>query len=118
MHLVHRSASGGLAVVGVFFDVGTANAPLASVFDTMDSASSDPEDLTATIDPAQLLPTTHDGWTYSGSLTTPPCTEGVKWHVLSQPLQVSEAQLEHFTSHHEVSYRPVMENASTVTSGD
>jgi carbonic anhydrase len=118
MHLVHRSASGGLAVVGVLFEMGAANAALSAVFDTMGSATGQAMDLAAALDPSALLPDTTEGWAYSGSLTTPPCTEGVKWHVLSRTLQVSEAQLEAFTSRHEISYRPAMENSSTVTSGD
>jgi len=118
MHLVHRSASGGLAVVGVLFDVGAANAALSAVFDTMGSATAEATALVAAVDPSTLLPHTTEGWAYSGSLTTPPCTEGVKWHLLANTLQVSEAQLEAFTSRHEISYRPTMENSSSVTSGD
>jgi carbonic anhydrase len=118
MHLVHRSAAGGLAVVGVFLDTGAANSALSSIFDTMATATDEPSELQVEVDPSLLLPTSHQGWTYSGSLTTPPCTEGVKWHVLSSNLEVSEEQLEAFTVRHETSHRPVMENSSTVTSGD
>jgi carbonic anhydrase len=118
LHLVHRSASGALAVVGVLFDVGASNAALAQVFDMMPAATATPSALNVELDPSELLPSSHDGWTYSGSLTTPPCTEGVKWHVMSNGIQVSNAQLEEFTTRHEGSYRPVMENDSTITSGD
>lgn len=117
VHLVHRAESGGLAVVGVFLDVGTANAPLAPIFAGMAGASSDPEPLAEDVDPAELLPSSLLGWAYAGSLTTPPCTEGVRWHVASSALQISAEQLEAFTSRHPVSRRPVMPNLGTVTSG-
>jgi carbonic anhydrase len=45
--------------------------------------------LLSDLDPAELLPESRDGWAYSGSLTTPPCTEGVRWHLLSRHVQIS-----------------------------
>ena len=74
LHLVHRSAHGELAVVGVFFEAGAEHAPLAHVFEGMSTASEAPISLTLDVDPSELLPASRDGWTYSGSLTTPPCT--------------------------------------------
>jgi carbonic anhydrase len=118
MHLVHRSAAGGLAVVGLFLDIGAANEALSSIFDTMGSATDEPSELHVEVDPSLLLPSSRDGWTYSGSLTTPPCTEGVKWHVMASSLEVSESQLGAFTARHPTSYRPVMANSSTITSGN
>lgn len=117
VHLVHRSASGGLAVVGVFLDVGEPNAALAPIFDHMQGAGSEPLALAEDVHPEQLLPSSRLGWAYAGSLTTPPCTEGVRWHVVSSALQISEEQLAAFTSRHPVSNRPVMQNTGTVTSG-
>jgi carbonic anhydrase len=118
MHLVHRSSAGELAVVGVFFETGSAHGALAPVFDQMASATDQPAALSADLDPNNILPASKDGWAYSGSLTTPPCTEGVRWHVLSSSLQISEAQLAAFTDLHGTSYRPVLTNGSTVTSGN
>jgi carbonic anhydrase len=118
LHLVHRATGGGLAVVGVLLDVGAASTGLAPVFDLMTSATAEPTELSVELDPSDLLPTSRDGWTYSGSLTTPPCTEGVKWHVLSNTIELSTAQLERFTARHELSHRPVMANESTITSGN
>lgn len=117
LHLVHRAASGALAVVGVFLDVGAANAALSPVFDGMQQATIDPLPVAADVDPAQLLSSSPQGWAYLGSLTTPPCTEGVRWHVMSNALQISAEQLEAFTSRHPVSRRPVMQNTGTVTGG-
>jgi carbonic anhydrase len=117
LHLVHRSAGGSLAVVGVFLEIGEVNAPLSPVFDGMQHASLDPLPVVTDVDPAALLPGSLRGWAYAGSLTTPPCTEGVRWHVMSTSLQVSAAQLDAFTKRHDTNRRPVMENAGTVSSG-
>lgn len=73
--------------------------------------------LAADINPAELLSSSLQGWAYVGSLTTPPCTEGVRWHVRSNTLQISAEQLEAFTSRHPVSRRPVMQNSGTVIRG-
>lgn len=118
VHLVHLSAAGELAVIGVFLDTGAANIALSSIFDSMGAATDEPSELQVEVDPSLLLPSSREGWTYSGSLTTPPCSEGVRWHVLSSSLEVSEQQLEAFTARHETSHRPVMENSSTITSGN
>ncbi|HTV18370.1 MAG TPA: carbonic anhydrase family protein [Polyangiaceae bacterium] len=117
LHLVHRSASGALAVVGVFLDVGAENTALSPIFAGMASASLIPSALEADVDPSELLPASRLGWAYSGSLTTPPCTEGVGWHLMSSALQVSEEQLEAFTSRHHTNRRPVSANTGVVTGG-
>ena len=118
MHLVHRAAHGGLAVIGVFLEPGAAHLALSPVFDRMSVVGAEPESLPADLDPAELLPTSTDGWAYSGSLTTPPCTEGVKWHLLSSVVEISDTQLGHFTAKHESSRRPLMVNTSPITSGN
>jgi carbonic anhydrase len=117
LHLVHRSESGALAVIGVFLDLGTDNSALSPVFDAIEDATANPSALTVELDPADLLPGARQGWAYSGSLTTPPCTEGVNWHVMSTPIHISEAQLAAFTTRHDTNRRPIKSNAGTVTSG-
>ncbi len=111
MHLVHASKGGRLAVVGFFFELGAENEVLAQVFGNMADSSDDPLLLETDLDLMALLPEQHLGWNYKGSLTTPPCTEGVNWNVHSTPLTLSTAQLEAFTDLHAGSYRPVGNNA-------
>jgi carbonic anhydrase len=118
MHLVHRSELGELAVVGVLFEAGAEHGALAQVFAGMSAASASPSALSVDIDPSELLPASLEGWTYSGSLTTPPCTEGVRWHLLSSRAQVSETQLGRYTALHALSRRPLMANSSPITSGN
>lgn len=98
LHLVHRNALGNLAVVGVLLQVGRnpnpvieeifANAPLTPGAVPVEGR---------TLNARELLPRnafTH--WTYSGSLTTPPCSEGVRWIVLKTPVAVSQAALDRY----------------------
>lgn len=117
LHLVHRGPGGALAAVGVLLDLGEPNAPLAPVFDAMATATREPALLPVDLDPAQLLPPSRQGWAYAGSLTTPPCTEGVSWHVMSTALQVSPEQLDAFTARHQTNRRPIKQNTSPLAGG-
>lgn len=96
-HFVHASADGRLAVLGVMFEEGAANAELAKILAATPDQKSEPKAVAGqSIDPNRLLPTDRAIYRYMGSLTTPPCSEGVNWHVLSQPLTASEEQIEQF----------------------
>lgn len=95
LHLVHKNSAGALAVVGVFLKQGKKdNKVLAPVFENMPVEPSEVEKtIDATVKVSSLVrPKPY--YTYSGSLTTPPCTEGVTWFVLGQPVEVSQAQLD------------------------
>jgi carbonic anhydrase len=117
MHLVHVAADDSLAVIAVMFDVGVASTPLSEVFGAMPEVGGLPAELSEWIDPSALVPANRDGWVYSGSLTTPPCSEGVSWHVFATALDVSAAQLEAFTSLHAGSFRPTRVNLGDVSGG-
>ena len=92
-HLVHADAQGHLAVVAVMFEQGGNNAWLDKVWPRVpkqaDGKSNLPQPLAAT----ELLPVDRDYFRYSGSLTTPPCSEDVRWLVLNQPVKASAEQL-------------------------
>jgi carbonic anhydrase len=106
VHLVHRNEAGELAVVGAFIQKGEAHEALAAVFEHLPEAGetvAGPADFDATV----LLPDYRGTIRYAGSLTTPPCTEGVRWHVLVAPIQLSPEQVKAFTSRHPHSNRPV-----------
>jgi carbonic anhydrase len=97
-HLVHADKDGNLAVVAVFFEQGAANATLAKVWGGMPKKDGDKSALPAGISATGLLPAKRDYFRYSGSLTTPPCSEGVRWFVMKQPMTVSKEQLTAFQS--------------------
>jgi carbonic anhydrase len=95
-HFVHRGHDGRLTVLAVLLDPGAGNPVLAAA---MKAAPAKPEasGSTITIDPRGLLPASVDrSWRYTGSLTTPPCTEGVEWIVLAQTIPVTSADIERF----------------------
>ena len=83
------------AVIGIFFDMeeggSSTNAFLETVFDAIDSG-------TSKVGMRQFLSTIDmsDYWSYDGSFTTPPCTEGIKWSVIKQVQPISQAQLNRF----------------------
>ena len=93
-HLVHRNEQGQLAVVAVLFNVGTANSLIHKVWTYMPLDANDsvrmPEGL---VNLNELLPRDQRYYQFMGSLTTPPCTEGVLWMIFKQPVTVSAEQL-------------------------
>jgi carbonic anhydrase len=108
IHFVHRNAQGGLAVVGVLLKAGGEHAAYAPIFQSLPPQASQPAPVAgATVDANQLLPSQHTYWRYNGSLTTPPCTEGVTWLVMNTPIELSDAQIGAFTSIFPNDERPV-----------
>ena len=99
-HLVHVDAAGKPAVVvGVFIKAGKENAGLAKAFQGLPARSGDKSaPAGATIDARALLPADKTFFTYAGSLTTPPCTEGLTWYVMKTPIEMSAAQIRAFTT--------------------
>lgn len=94
LHLVHRSAEGKLAVVAIRIneDRGSPNAILATLWEHLPTKSGQSEAIPDMVDPGGLLPADRGYWTYTGSLTAPPCTEGVQWFVFEQEISVSRDQ--------------------------
>ncbi len=93
VHLVHQAEDGTLAVVGVLLEEGSAHQEL----DTFWKALPYHQDLTVSVksfDINKLIPANKATYRYSGSLTTPPCGEGVLWHVMAEPLTLSAEQIE------------------------
>ncbi|MGZ5786498.1 MAG: carbonic anhydrase [Ramlibacter sp.] len=93
-HLLHKSASGQLVGVAVLFRIGAENPFMAQLLPRI-PARADGDHLVAgvTIDASGLLPRERGYFRYTGSLTAPPCTEGVDWIVMKQPIDISPAQL-------------------------
>lgn len=93
-HMVHRSAEGELAVLAVQLTTGAANPAIRTVWTHMPLDKDDRVPLPSPgLNPAGLLPQDQRYFQYMGSLTTPPCSEGVLWLVLKTPVTLSPAQL-------------------------
>ena len=96
-HFVHATKEGDLAVVGVMFKVSQENLILSKIWDTFPIKEAKTKALTLTSEEINaLLPTNKEYYTFMGSLTTPPCSEQVKWHVFKTPINVSQEQVDTF----------------------
>ncbi|WP_052714070.1 carbonic anhydrase [Paenibacillus dauci] len=108
LHLVHKSADGQSAVLGVLIQPGSDNSAFRQLWEHLpDQASEEAVPLTEPIELSHLLPADHHAVHYTGSLTTPPCTEHVSWTVLQQPIQLSKEQIERFATIFPDNHRPV-----------
>jgi carbonic anhydrase len=107
MHLVHKSNKGELAVVGVLVREGEENPAFADMWGHLPERASTKKSLRQTVNAADLLPGHKAYFKYSGSLTTPPCSEGVKWHVLTTPIEMSAGQIEAIEAIMHENNRPV-----------
>ena len=107
-HFVYQNKAGELTVVALMFNHGEVNRELAKIWQQMPAQAGNKAIIENTVDIRALFPNTLDYYRFSGSLTTPPCTEGVRWIVLEQPVTASEEQIEklHSTMHHD-NNRPV-----------
>lgn len=98
-HFVHADDSGNLAVVAVMFEEGHANSMLGQLWAKIPATVGEKAAFAEALNAADLLPATrHDYYRFNGSLTTPPCSEGVWWLVIKKPATVSKAQVEQFSS--------------------
>jgi carbonic anhydrase len=108
LHLVHKDKDGNLAVVAVLLNEGQPNQTVSTVWDHLPhevDKENVPEHVE--IEAVHLLPASHRYYTFSGSLTTPPCSENVTWLVLAKPMTLSKAQIDKFAAIYPNNARPV-----------
>jgi len=103
MHLVHQNAKGELAVVALMIEKGKHNDVYQNVVEHINGGDLD-------VATAKLLPDdTSHYYHFIGSLTTPPCSENVKWYVMKDTIKMSKKQIISFRVHHNYNYRPLQE---------
>ncbi len=109
LHLVHKSKDGKTLVLGVFLNAGASNQELAELFSRIpvEVSETPTTTLSTPIDLAHVIPTGTPRVQYTGSLTTPPCTEGVQWEIFLNPVTVSAKELSAFTAVYPENHRPV-----------
>jgi carbonic anhydrase len=106
-HLVHADSEGKLAVVAILLQQGEDNPLLQELWKDLPKEKEKEEILSSIqIDISRLLPSDHGYYTFSGSLTTPPCSEDVTWFVLKHPTTVSAAEIEQFSRLYRNDARP------------
>ena len=115
-HLMYEASDGEVVGVAVFLKAGRANATIQQIWEHMpkteskvltDFSHQEEEIAGVEINPAGLLPQRHVYYTYMGSVTAPPCTEGVTWYVLKTPVEISAEQISAFAKLYPHDVRPI-----------
>jgi len=107
VHLVHADSSGKLAVVAVLLQEGKDNPLVHELWSDLPKEKEKEERLDdIQIDVSRLLPSDRSYYTFSGSLTTPPCSENVKWFVLKHPTTISAEEIRQFSRLYRNDARP------------
>ncbi|MDM5180066.1 carbonic anhydrase family protein [Massilia sp. DJPM01] len=111
VHMVHKDPEGKLAVLAVLLERGKGNNLIQTVWNNLPLEKLDVVNPNVVLDVADMLPQRRDYFTFMGSLTTPPCNEGVLWLVMKQPMQASPAQMALFSRMYPLNARPLQSSA-------
>jgi carbonic anhydrase len=114
VHLVHKDAEGKFAVVAVLIERGKVQPLIQTIWNNLPLEKHDVVNPSISIDMTEILPIRRDYFTFMGSLTTPPCTEGVLWMVMKEPIQATPAQLAFFSRLYPMNARPVQSASGRV----
>ena len=114
VHMVHKDADGKLALVAVLLERGKAQNMIQTVWNNLPLEKNETVVPSIVLDPAEVLPAKRDYFTYMGSLTTPPCSEGVLWLVMKTPMQASPEQMGLFARLYPFNARPIQANSGRV----
>ncbi|MEQ9888017.1 carbonic anhydrase [Pectobacterium zantedeschiae] len=107
-HFVYKNADGALTVIAVMFQEGAVNPQLVIAWQQIPTRVDHAEDVRTPVAIQSLLPTSLNYYRFSGSLTTPPCSEGIRWLVLENPVTASAEQISQFSSvMHHANNRPI-----------
>jgi carbonic anhydrase len=107
LHLVHKDEQGRLAVVALLFEKGPVQPALQKVWANLPLEKNEEAAARVPLELADLLPADRRYYTYMGSLTTPPCSEGVQWIVMRQPVTLAPEQIDIFARIYPMNSRPL-----------
>ncbi|MBC7452974.1 MAG: carbonic anhydrase family protein [Massilia sp.] len=106
VHLEHKDAEGRLAIIAVLLERGTANPLIQTVWNNLPLEKNDTVTPSVVVDVSEILPKRREYFTFMGSMTTPPCSEGVLWLVMKQAMPASAAQMALFSRLYPLNARP------------
>jgi len=107
IHLLHEDDAGNYAVVAVFIQPGMINEAMNPIIENLPENEEDfLQPVESRMNPEGLLPDDRSYYYVDGSLTTPPCTEGVKWYILKKPIELSVLQIAQLESVYINNHRP------------
>lgn len=116
-HLIHKDAEGRTAIVAVLLDRGAEQPVIQAVWNNLPLEKGEEMPARAGIDVTGLLPSDRRYYTYMGSMTTPPCKEGVLWMVMKSPVAISSDQLAIFSRLYPMNARPVQAASGRLIKG-
>jgi carbonic anhydrase len=105
--LVHKDAAGKMAIIAVRLDEGRVNGSLAALWPSLPKKPGATASIQDFFNPLGLLPTDRSYWSYIGSITVPPCTEGVQWLFMQNPTELAQDQLQAFAALYADNARPL-----------
>jgi carbonic anhydrase len=106
-HFVHRNTAGELGVIGILMQPGKTNAAFAPVFAHLPRKGESITVDNLTLDLGAMLPTDKGYYAFEGSLTTPPCSEGVQWMIMKKPITLGAGQIKAFRRVFNANVRPI-----------
>jgi carbonic anhydrase len=114
VHLVHKDGEGRQAVVALLLERGTAQSAIQMVWNNLPLEKNDVIRPTIMLDANDLLPVQREYFIYMGSMSTPPCSEGVLWMVMKQPVQAAPAQMALFSRLYPYNVRPTQPSSGRI----
>jgi carbonic anhydrase len=114
VHLVHKDGEGRIAMLALLLERGKPQPVIQTVWNNLPLEKLDTAAPVEPLDPLDLIPARRDYFTFMGSMTTPPCNEGVLWLVMKEPVQASPAQMALFSRLYPLNARPTQPSAGRI----
>jgi carbonic anhydrase len=114
VHLVHKDVEGKFAVVSLLLERGKQQNTIQTVWNNLPLEKHELMAPAIMLDPGEMLPQRREYFTYMGSLTEPPCSEGVLWMVMKEPVQASPAQMALFSRLYPLNARPIQPTSGRI----
>jgi carbonic anhydrase len=114
VHLVHKDGEGRIAMLALLLERGKPQPVIQTVWNNLPLEKFDTMAPAIALDPLDLLPARRDYFTFMGSMTTPPCQEGVLWLVMKEPVQASPAQMALFSRLYPLNARPTQPSSGRI----